>query len=100
VIVRLAADGVVVTDADDCERLHVRSDLDPRGMEVALATTGTGALVDAETVLIDLGVLRSRAQLVATAPDWPQRWESLTRHVAQKGWLSSDRRSVQVHIEH
>ncbi|HWM59451.1 MAG TPA: hypothetical protein VNO83_16605 [Pseudonocardia sp.] len=98
-IVRIAADGVVVSDADDCDHLHVHTDLDARGMQVALSTTETGEPIDDDTVWLDLAVLRSRAQLVATAPDWPQRWEAMTSYAERKGWLSDDRRSVQVHIE-
>ena len=98
-IVRLAADGVVVQDADDCTRLHVSTDLDPAGVRTALAGTETGEQADADTVLLDLAVLRSRAQLVATAPDWAQRWEAMTSHAERSGWLSPDRRSVQVHVE-
>jgi hypothetical protein len=98
-IVRLAADGVVVQDADDCTRLHVSTDLDPAGVRAALATTETGEQVDADTVLFDLTVLRSRAQLAATAPDWAQRWEAMTSYAERSGWLSPDRRSVQVHVE-
>jgi hypothetical protein len=44
-------------------------------------------------------VLRSRAQLAATAPDWAQRWEAMTSYAERSGWLSPDRRSVQVHVE-
>jgi hypothetical protein len=98
-IVRLAADGVVVQDADDCTRLHVTTDLDASGVRTALSSTETGALVDADTVLLDLAVLRSRAQLVATASDWAQRWEALTSSAERSGRLSADRRSVQVRIE-
>jgi hypothetical protein len=98
-IVRLAADGVVVQDADDCTRLHVSTDLDPAGVRAALATTETGEQVDADTVLLDLAVLRSRAQLAATAPDWAQRWEAMTSYAERSNWLSPDRRSVQVHVE-
>ena len=98
-IVQLAADGVVVQDADDCGRLHVTTDLDAHGVATALAATGTGELIDTDTVGLDLAVLRSRAQLVATAPDWAQRWEAMTSYADEKGWLSADRRSVQVHIE-
>ena len=78
-IVRLAADGVVVQDADDCTRLQVTTDLDADGVRTALAATETGELVDADTVQLDLAVLRSRAQLVATAPDWAHRWEATDR---------------------
>ena len=98
-IVRLGADGVVVPDADDCTRLHVSTDLDAAGVRTALSGTGTGELVDSDTVLLDLAVLRSRAQLAATAPDWAQRWEAMTSHVERTGGLSPDRRSVRVGLD-
>jgi hypothetical protein len=98
-IVRLTAEGAVVRDADDLGRLHLHTDLDAEGVRTALTTTGSGELIDADTAWLDLGVLRSRAQLVATAPDWAQRWAEMTAYAERKGWLSQDARSVQVHIE-
>ena len=98
-IVRLTAAGAVVQDADDLGRLHLQTDLDAEGVRTALTTTGTGELIDADTAWLDLGVLRSHAQLVATAPDWAQRWAEMTAYAERKGWLSQDARSVQVHIE-
>jgi len=98
-IVRLAADGVVVQDADDCTRLQVTTDLDAEGLRSALAATETGELVDDDTVQLDLAVLRSRAQLVAGAPDWAHRWESLTGQVERLGRLTADRRCVRVAVQ-
>ncbi|MCW2716639.1 hypothetical protein [Pseudonocardia sp.] len=98
-IVRLDADGAVVRDADDCGRLHLETDLDEARLRTALATTGTGELVDADTVHLDLGVLRSRAALLATTPDWAEQWTAMTAYAERKGWLSDDGRSVQVHVE-
>lgn len=98
-IVRLAADGVVVQDADDCAALRVVTDLDPAGARTALTVTETGELLDEQTVLLDLAVLRARAQLVATADDWPRRWEELTRDAERAGRLSADRRAVRVLLE-
>lgn len=98
-IVRLAAEGAVVEDADDCRSLHLHTDLDAGGVSTALATTGTGELIDADNAWLDLAVLRSRAQLVATEPEWADRWAAMTAYAASRGWLSEDGRSVQVHIE-
>jgi hypothetical protein len=98
-IVRLAADGVVVLDADDCTRIQVTTDLDADGLSTALAATETGELVDADTVQLDLAVLRSRAQLVANAPDWAHRWETLTGLVERQGRLTEDRRWVRVPVQ-
>ncbi len=98
-IVRLATEGVVVQDADDCSALQVSTELDEAGVHAALAGTGTGELLDSDTVLLDLAVLRSRAQLVATEPDWARRWAQLARQAERTGRLSEDGRSVQVRIE-
>jgi hypothetical protein len=99
VIVRLSAEGAVVQDADDLGRLHLQTDLDPDRLRTALKTTGTGELVDAETVLLDVAVLRSRAALLATTPDWAERWADMIAYAERKGWLLDDGRCVQVHVE-
>lgn len=98
-MVTLAADGAVVQDADDLGRLRLRTDLDPDGVRVALRTTGTGAPIDDDTVWLDVAVLRSRAQLIATDPDWPQKWSAMIAHAERKGWLSEDGHALQVHVE-
>lgn len=98
-IVRVGKDGAVVRDADDCARLHLETDLDEAALRAALKNTGTGELVDAENVHLDLAVLRSRAALLATTPDWAQQWTAMTGYAQKKGWLSEDGRSVQVHVE-
>ncbi|MFC4949848.1 hypothetical protein [Pseudonocardia sp. GCM10023141] len=98
-IVRIAAAGAVVLDADDCTRLHVETDLDVEALAKALAETGSGTPADAESVWLDVGVLRSRAQLLVDAPDWPQRWEAMIGYAQRKGWLSPDGHSVQAHIQ-
>lgn len=98
-IVLLAADGAVVQDADDLRQLLLETDLDVAGVRTALRTTGTGELVDDGNVRLDLAVLRSRAQLLATAPDWAQRWAGLVESAQREGRLTADGRSVQVHIE-
>ena len=95
----LTTDGVVVRDADDCARLHLWTDLDADGVGVALTTTTTGRLIDADTALLDLGVLRSRAQLLATAPDWDARWAAMTAEAERSGARSADGRSIRVRIE-
>lgn len=96
---RLEAEGVVVAEPDDLDRLHLQTDLDEDGVRAALRSTGTGRLLDPDTALLDLAVLRSRATLLATAPGWTQRWTAMTETAARKGRLSDDGRAVQVHIE-
>lgn len=97
--VNLAADGAVVADADDCTRLHLATALDGPELRVALRDTGTGQLAPDGAVWLDVAVLRSRGQLVATVPDWPQRWDGMIAYAGKAGWLSEDGRSVRVHIE-
>lgn len=98
-IVRLDASGAVVREADDCTRLHVESDLDSAALRIALRTTGSGDVGDGDNAWLDLGVLRSRAALLATALDWAQRWSAMTAYAQRKGWLSEDGLMVQVHVE-
>ena len=82
-IVRLEADGAVVADADDCSAVRVQTTLDPDGLRAALLHTGTGSLADGSAttstadVVLDVAVLRTRAALVASAPDWAKRFDAL-----------------------
>jgi hypothetical protein len=98
VIVRLSAEGAVVQDADDLGRLHVETDLDADGLRIALKTTGTGELVDADTALLDVAVLRSRAVLLASTPDWAERWAEMLAYAERRGWLHDDGKCVRVHV--
>ena len=86
-IVRLEAAGAVVADADDCSALHLETGLDADGLRSALVGTGTGALLEAgdhDVVVLDIAVLRSRAQLVASAPDWARRFEEMIADAADR----------------
>ncbi|MDN5750634.1 MAG: hypothetical protein L0H64_19345 [Pseudonocardia sp.] len=98
-IVTLDADGAVVADADDCRRLRLSTPLDDGPLRVALRDTGTGEPGSDGDVWLDLAVLRSRAKLVATEPDWAQRWSAMVAYAEQQGWLSADGRAVRVHAE-
>jgi len=95
----IVAEGAAVRDADDCGRLHLQTDLDPDGLRAALTATGSGEFVGGDTALLDLGVLRARAELVAAAPDWAQRWTAMVDHAERGGRLSPDGRSVQVNVQ-
>lgn len=99
VIVRFATDGAVVSDADNCARVHLETDLDADGLRTVLAATGAGELIDGDTAWLDLGVLRSRATLVATAPGWSESWAGMVADAERTGRLSDDGRSVQVPVE-
>jgi hypothetical protein len=99
VILHLEAGGAVVRDADDCTRLHLETDLDAAALRTALRATGSGDVADEGNAWVDLAVLRSRAALLATTPDWAERWSAMTAYAERKGWLSGDGLSVQVHVE-
>jgi hypothetical protein len=101
VIVRLEADGAVVSDADDCSAVHVETGLDGHGLRTALAATGTGTTSapgdpDADVVL-DIAVLRSRARLVATAPDWERRFDELLAAAGDR--LTDDGLGLRVRVD-
>jgi hypothetical protein len=98
-IVLLAAEGLVVQDADELDAVRLRTELDPAGAGTALEVTGSGALVADDCAGLDLAVLRSRAELLATLPDWDLRWAAMVDRAAERGELSADRRSVRVPIE-
>jgi hypothetical protein len=98
-IVRLAAEGVVVQDADDLGRLQLHTDLDADSARTALLSTESGELIDTDSAWLDVVVLRSRAALLATAPDWAQRWEAMIDDAERKGRLSQDGRAMRVPIE-
>ena len=98
-ILRMDADGAVVREADDGTQLHLETALDQVALRRALRTTGTGQLLDGGEVELDLGVLRSRAQLAGTGPDWPQRWSAMVEHARRAGRMAPDGRSVRVPVE-
>jgi hypothetical protein len=102
VIVRLEADGAVVADADDCSAVHVETGLDTDRLRTALVATGTGTVAagaGATTgdVVLDLAVLRSRARLVASAPDWTERFDGMV--AASGDRLTHDGLGLRVPVE-
>jgi hypothetical protein len=99
VIVRLEADGAVVADADDCSAVQVQTTLDRAGLRTALQRTATGSVVDesAVDVVLDLAVLRSRAALVATVPDWAERFDQLVASSGER--LTDDGLGLRVPVE-
>jgi hypothetical protein len=99
VIVFLGVDGLVVQDADDLDTVRLRTELEPAAARTALLTTGSGALVDEHCAGLDLAVLRSRAKILSTDPDWAARWTAMVERAEQHGQLTEDRRSVRVPIE-
>lgn len=99
VIVTLNADGAVVRDADDCAHLRLATGLDRRELAVALRATGSGAPAEDGDVWLDLAVLRSRAELVASDPEWARHWTALVDDAGRRGALSGDGKAVRVRVE-
>ena len=98
-IVRLEADGAVVADADDCSAVHVQTTLDPDGLRAALMHTGTGSLAaGAGEVVLDVAVLRTRAALPASTPDWAERFDALIMSSGER--LTDDGLGLRVPVEH
>ena len=98
-IVRLEAAGAVVADADDFSAVHVQTALDPDGLRTAMLQTGTGSVPadGAAVVVLDVGVLRSRAALVTSAPDWAERFDALI--AASGDRLTDDGLGLRVPVE-
>lgn len=97
-IVRLDADGAVVTDADDCSTVHVRTSLPADRLRTALAATGTGTPGTAEDeVVLDVAVLRSRAGLVATSSDWARCFATMVADAGDR--LTGDGLGLRVPVE-
>lgn len=100
VIVRLEADGAVVADADDCSAVHVQTALDGEHLRAALLQTGSGSVAATEgpaEVVLDIAVLRTRAALVASAPDWAQRFDGLIASSGER--LTDDGLGLRVPVE-
>jgi hypothetical protein len=98
-IVLLDTDGIVVQDADELDAVRLRSELEPSALGSALLVTGSGTLLDDRRASLDLAVLRSRAELLATEADWDGRWARMVDRAAERGELSDDRRCVLVAVE-
>lgn len=101
-IVRLDADGAVVAEADDCSAVHVRTGLDAVGLRTALVATGTGAPAEpndggADVVVLDIAVLRSRARLLATTPDWSACFDGMLAGAGDR--LTDDGLGLRVPVE-
>jgi hypothetical protein len=101
VIVRLDADGAVVADADDCSAVHVETGLDADRLGAALVATGTGVLAERgsapDVVVLDVAVLRSRATLLATRPDWSECFDGMLAGAGDR--LTDDGLGLRVPVE-
>ncbi|GAA4910529.1 hypothetical protein EV188_10119 [Actinomycetospora succinea] len=96
--VSVSTDGTGVREADDLQRLHVATDLDPGTAGAALRGAGLGD-VDADgTARLDVTALRDLARAAATREDWDDAWRTMIDHAIGKGWVSDDGRTVQAHL--
>lgn len=98
-IVTLETDGLVVQDADDCERLHLQTALDDDALRVALRDTASGVLGADGEVWLDVATLRVRAQLATSSPDWAGSWTEMIAGARRRGRVSADGNAVRVHVE-
>jgi hypothetical protein len=89
-----------VVDVDNLTRLHLALGevTDDEASEV-LEQAGLGRIQDADTAFLDAAALRAAAEPRASAPDWADRWEAMVGGAREKGWLSDDGASFQVHVE-
>jgi hypothetical protein len=101
VIVRLDTDGAVVADADDCSAVHLETGLNAERLRTALVATGTGALAEPDgppdVVVLDVAVLRSRATLLATRPDWSECFDGMLAGAGER--LTDDGLGLRVPVE-
>ena len=89
-----------VVDIDDLGRLHLAlGEVTDEEAAEALERAGLGRLRDADTGFLDAAALRAAAEPRATAPDWADRWDAMVAGAREKGWLSEDGASLQVHVE-
>jgi hypothetical protein len=89
-----------VVDVDNLTRLHLALGevTDDEASEV-LEQAGLGRIQDADTAFLDTAGVRAAAEGRASAPDWADRWEAMVAGAREKGWLSDDGASIQVHVE-
>jgi hypothetical protein len=91
---------VRVVDVDDLSRLHLAlGEVTDEEADEALREAGLGRLQDADTGLLDVEGLREAAESQVDAPDWADRFAGMVDLARDKGWLSDDGGSLQVHVE-
>jgi hypothetical protein len=91
---------VKVVDVDDLTRLHLAlGAVTDEEADRALRDAGLGRLQDADIGFVDVGALRAAAEPQSSAPQWTDRWEGMVDAAREKGWLSEDGGSLQVHVE-
>ena len=89
-----------VVDVDNLTGLHLALGevTDEEASEV-LQRAGLGRIQDGTTAFLDAAAVRAAAEGRATAPDWADRWEAMVAGAREKGWVSDDGASLQVHVE-
>ena len=91
---------VRVAQVDDLSKLHLAlGAVTDEEADQALRDAGLGRLEDAETGFVDVAALRAAAEPQAGAGDWAQQWEGMVAEAREKGRLSEDGDSLQVHVE-
>ncbi|MGY1604082.1 hypothetical protein [Geodermatophilus sp. SYSU D00815] len=91
---------VKVVDVDDLTRLHLAlGAVTDEEADRVLRDAGLGRLEGSDVGHIDVQALRGAAEPQSTAADWAQQWDGMIGQARDKGWLSADGATVQVHIE-
>jgi hypothetical protein len=91
---------VRVVDVDDLGRLHLAlGEVTDEEADEALRDAGLGRLADADTGYLDIDALREAAEGQVDDPDWVARFEGMVATARDKGWVSDDGGSLQVHVE-
>jgi hypothetical protein len=91
---------VRVVDVDDLTKLHLAlGEVTDDEADEALREAGIGRLQDADTGFLDVDALRDAAEGEADTPDWADRFDDMVEQARDKGWLTADGGSLQVHVE-
>ena len=91
---------VRVVDVDDLSRLHLAlGEVTDDEADAALRDAGLGRLRDEETGLLDTAALRAAAGDLAAAQDWAEQFDAMVDAAREKGWVTDDGATLQVHVE-
>ena len=89
-----------VVDIDNLTSLHLAlGEVDDEEAGEVLVSSGLGRMGDGDVAFLDAAALRATAEPRASTPDWATRWEAMINYARDKGWLSDDGASIQVHVE-
>ncbi|MGY1805847.1 hypothetical protein ACI8AF_00585 [Blastococcus sp. SYSU D00669] len=91
---------VKVVDVDDLATLHLAlGAVTDEEADAALREAGLGRLEGGDVGHIDVGALRVAAESQSGGGDFSERWDGMLATARDKGWLSADGDSLQVHVE-